>query len=542
MFSTSQLRIKISWFHFQPFVPVDAILNHEYGHVSILATIGPVNHRRHSHTSACLNSNSTQQPLHLSFLFASPPSCRHLPTSPARHMRFTANDVPYELWLYIAQFIPEKELCDLYPVNRALFNICMDMNYKSVRIHGLNSRSTKRCLTLLQTNTRSAKKQSQRTIRKRFSALYFSKSGPVTDEILPDDAPSYEAVKNLLNIVKTLKNVTSLDIHCARNDDISLFRHCTPFLLASWRAFGPKLRSLNLRFPLEAMPTLIYTSLHLKNLEDLSLDLIPSNSTRPVHPNGQIHQSNTVLHDLKHMPNLTRMSIFSPLVSPQAAYITGLRKFILAHDKTLTEISITYHTGRSRTHPIGGLRKSWFLSPFTSATIPPPRLKSVELGLLDFPSLVTPWALSHLGALRNSMTSLKLGSYLVTEAQLDAFLASFTEPRLERLEMYVDCLRPQVFALLEDKFVFLKWLMIHIKSMRGFEGEGTLSRMDSGIPEFCNDMEHVHLEHWKLRELYVDISGTYTDEMRARFVKALAVSMPNVEMFNGWARNILVSK
>jgi hypothetical protein len=41
-------------------------------------------------------------------------------------------DLPFDVWLYIASFIPTEELQTLYGVNRIFFNIAMDINYNKV--------------------------------------------------------------------------------------------------------------------------------------------------------------------------------------------------------------------------------------------------------------------------------------------------------------------------------------------------------------------------------------------------------------------------
>ncbi len=39
-------------------------------------------------------------------------------------------DLPYEIWSLIAEHLPEKQVRRMYSVNKALFNIAMDLQYK----------------------------------------------------------------------------------------------------------------------------------------------------------------------------------------------------------------------------------------------------------------------------------------------------------------------------------------------------------------------------------------------------------------------------
>ena len=54
---------------------------------------------------------------------------------PILPIRFSpAVDLPLEIWLYIASFIPPDQLRKLYAVNHALFVIAMEERYKEVHL------------------------------------------------------------------------------------------------------------------------------------------------------------------------------------------------------------------------------------------------------------------------------------------------------------------------------------------------------------------------------------------------------------------------
>lgn len=49
-------------------------------------------------------------------------------------------DLPYDIWLLITEYLSEKQIRQLYPVNKALFNIAMDSRYKEVSLGFSDSR------------------------------------------------------------------------------------------------------------------------------------------------------------------------------------------------------------------------------------------------------------------------------------------------------------------------------------------------------------------------------------------------------------------
>src|SRR6266540_823386 len=43
-------------------------------------------------------------------------------------------ELPYEIWLLIVEYLPDHQVRRLYSVNRALFNIALDLRYKAVSL------------------------------------------------------------------------------------------------------------------------------------------------------------------------------------------------------------------------------------------------------------------------------------------------------------------------------------------------------------------------------------------------------------------------
>ena len=49
-------------------------------------------------------------------------------------------ELPYEIWLLIADFLPDHQVRRLYSVNRALFNIAFDLRYTDISLGVLPDR------------------------------------------------------------------------------------------------------------------------------------------------------------------------------------------------------------------------------------------------------------------------------------------------------------------------------------------------------------------------------------------------------------------
>lgn len=48
------------------------------------------------------------------------------------------DNIPPEIWLHVAKFIPKEDLRDLLGVNSIFFNIAMDIRYREIVITTIN--------------------------------------------------------------------------------------------------------------------------------------------------------------------------------------------------------------------------------------------------------------------------------------------------------------------------------------------------------------------------------------------------------------------
>ncbi|CAA7267001.1 unnamed protein product [Cyclocybe aegerita] len=71
-------------------------------------------------------------------------------TAPASTMRpLSTPDLPYDIWLHIASFLPLSQLKTLYPINSALLGIALDARYRTGFVGPLAHPDTKRALARL---------------------------------------------------------------------------------------------------------------------------------------------------------------------------------------------------------------------------------------------------------------------------------------------------------------------------------------------------------------------------------------------------------
>ena len=54
--------------------------------------------------------------------------------------------LPYEIWYYIASFIPKANLVKLYGVNSIFFHLALKEVYREVNIYHIGDERTLRCL------------------------------------------------------------------------------------------------------------------------------------------------------------------------------------------------------------------------------------------------------------------------------------------------------------------------------------------------------------------------------------------------------------
>jgi hypothetical protein len=53
------------------------------------------------------------------------------------------DDIPADIWLHVAQFIPDDTLRSMLGVNSLFFDLAMDVRYREISLKSLNSEAVK---------------------------------------------------------------------------------------------------------------------------------------------------------------------------------------------------------------------------------------------------------------------------------------------------------------------------------------------------------------------------------------------------------------
>ena len=59
-------------------------------------------------------------------------------------------DIPRDIWLHIAEFIPEPDLCSMITVNSVFFELGMEARYREVSISYLEDKIVRKLVRLMQ--------------------------------------------------------------------------------------------------------------------------------------------------------------------------------------------------------------------------------------------------------------------------------------------------------------------------------------------------------------------------------------------------------
>ncbi|KAJ3983877.1 hypothetical protein F5890DRAFT_1554598 [Lentinula detonsa] len=195
-------------------------------------------------------------------------------------------ELPLEIWLYIATFIPEATLRELLGVNLLFYNISLDMRYKSITLQRFSSRTMKllkrladpaigervRLLTAspdfrFYGAVRAPPTSSLRKFLHPFRLLGFGSDN------LNKPRPEEEGTRALTDALPAMSNVMAFTI-----DSHSWGQHpgtqLHQFLNTAWVSFGFKLKKLSLRGHAASFRTIITSKPLLPMVEELFFELI----------------------------------------------------------------------------------------------------------------------------------------------------------------------------------------------------------------------------------------------------------------------------
>ncbi|KAJ3893263.1 hypothetical protein GG344DRAFT_75146 [Lentinula edodes] len=201
-------------------------------------------------------------------------------------------ELPLEIWIYIAAFIPEATLRDLLGVNLFFYNISMDVRYKSVVLQRFSAGTKKLLLRLADPAV--GKRVRFLTASPDFQ-FYGAVASPPSfgdrinilqhvlhsfrrsrfDHVL---RPEKEGTIALINALPVMSNVMAFTV-----DSHSWGEHSGPelntFLNTAWTSFSSNLKKLSLRGHAASFRTIITSKPLLPKVEELFFELIDSPSS-----------------------------------------------------------------------------------------------------------------------------------------------------------------------------------------------------------------------------------------------------------------------
>ena len=314
--------------------------------------------------------------------------------------------LPYDIWCYIASFIPKANLVKLYGVNSLFFHLALKEVYREVNTYHTGDERTLRCLlTMRCVNLRIeghvhfinhflsatvAHHVDTLILRphlfgnaSRFPHSIGESAWKCLRRMDKTAKPSkFVASRILLRHIAQMTEVKSLTIGCYPLDDVEGFKCAAPFVHTAWSTLQPRLRILNLALPLEAYSNskIFPPNLVLELLEELTIVL------RKVYHNtddGEIitavipfinrhHKSlisltidtpeakvnpSSLFNALCLFPRVTKLSILHPVACLRPTDRTGIDVFLAKHAQQLEEfkfdsiplISFPSQTNFSRT-------------------------------------------------------------------------------------------------------------------------------------------------------------------------------------------------
>ncbi|KAF8149884.1 hypothetical protein B0H34DRAFT_165958 [Crassisporium funariophilum] len=493
--------------------------------------------------------------------------------APPMAARTIMPDVPYEVWRHITDFLPLKEVKQMYGVNRSLFNIAMDERYRTARLDYLLQESTKRCLSRvvdpgIASRVRSfelrpghlcklLQEKKTESRQKKLANILRALVGLRTKEgILVTRARSSIEIthRNVIQIMQNLTSVTTLRVGLVPEEYLH-FSHAGPsFFADGWRAFGRTLKELHLDVPLEALHIVLpkhgckLTSLDTlvvrlfrvyHNLDDddmINATLLPFINLHHEHlvslslESPESIRLSPLLRNLNPMPLLRSFRVQQSFVSLDQTDLTGLEQFLRVHRRQLQHLDIAI-LSRYTNYPAPNV---FFSQPCFQVSFP--ALKELSIFLCHFPTSYTAGIIPHILQFKNTLTSLVITLYQRFSQEEFVLLVSGLAPSdiLRELKMDLFAFGSQDICLLAKSFPKLETLTIQFIGFATNQAVGAWTGL-AIFEIFCMEMRQLSFPQWKLRTLNIP-SLALTSRDRQTCKAALLSALPNVMTVNGRGR------
>ncbi|KAF8873771.1 hypothetical protein BD779DRAFT_1476858 [Infundibulicybe gibba] len=434
-------------------------------------------------------------------------------------------DLPYEIWVHVVQFVPLESLVNLLGVNRALFNIYMDLRYRNPLI---NIHSRRGFLTMMDILADSSIAKRVRTLTLRFSIVESLMDNPKPkrpprEKKLAEALAVFRAKKpkrkepkpsahdTILHAVEGMANVNALFVSCYK--DLPSHQEITS---TAWNTFGHNIQSLTLDVSAEALRKIFPPSLSLPSLTDLTLTISryyvttdPVVVTREVFAPLLINHSSSLrslsiisfdghfdlaalFSSITTFQNLARLIVCHPVMSIQQSNTTGLERILNERSSFIRTLSLRFSNPGDQfvAKPTSA---EWHNQSFMAATLP--KLMHLELNTTFFYDDMAMMG-TYLGRHTSTLRTLALTGQYLTSRDFNTLFARLGRlENIRSLSIHIATLTRHYLATLMDKMPHLRHLWL---KFRGFDVHTTIPSESPGIT-FRREM--TAYPPWEVREL-----------------------------------------
>ncbi|PPQ81006.1 hypothetical protein CVT25_014514 [Psilocybe cyanescens] len=502
------------------------------------------------------------------------------PIGRIKHMQ----EIPYDVWRCITDFLSVEEVKRLYAVNRSLLNISLDERYRIAFIGSLFDKVTEKnlnrliepkissrvreftfnpghlCKLLYETRANvHLKETSENTVTELldlFKSLDLSprkvqipSAQPITSI---SHMPAHLAYRNVLRILKQMICLTSLRIVLSRGEYRYFEQTPTSFFTIGWATFGSNLRSLDLRIPLEAMEEVLSLSnrVTLTNLQNLSLQIIRASLVTDasvilmeiilpfiiahrytlhsliLHISEQINLSPLLLR-LEPIISLQTLKLKQPFVGHDQTDLTGLKHFFQVHCSHLRH----FHLDMVSTFVHYPTPYPFFAQSCFGIALP--KLRHLSIYFHKFPLQYSEGMIPYILQFKTTLVSLEISEHPWSLERLKILLKDFSaNSPLRELKCSMSVLDPPVVEALATSLPSLDILDIDFERIGP---EGYVDHPTNTTPLFAHEMCRLNITTWRLRDLRIS-SFQLAHVPRVKCKHALVGALPNVQKFCGLTR------
>ncbi|KAJ6510699.1 hypothetical protein C8R45DRAFT_964898 [Mycena sanguinolenta] len=481
--------------------------------------------------------------------------------------------LPADIWECVAFFLSLRDLLPLISVNRAFYNIVLDMKYREIYWDKLDRHMTK---TLVRLRTPSVARRVRRLHIRAWFIEYLIRKEAFTPQsyvvhskrwisrylwLSPRVAPSTggksssagDILESMTQAVRLMTHVTEYSFEWR---DLSPTADILRFLSAGRAAFGVSLRKLVLHAQLDNFAALL-TTVDFENLEELELyfdhdhsvgthsaDLLREcvapfvNHFRRTLASLLISSASKadvtpLLDALQEIPHLRKLVGCFAFDTVHLSDPKGLIKILRTHAETLSNVELGWSFAASSDEAeVEQPASTW--GTFCAAVVADP-LVFTNLTSFKLPCLSTfEGTLQCLRRSADTLTSLYLADHFLRDQELVDLIGVFAHRPFDA------GLQTLYLGLLDFRVETLDLLASRVPGLRSLGVVLTSSTLADISSQFCISLAARSYPDWALFNIgiwekrFIDTAYTTPDELR--LMQHLARCIPSVRTFKGDAK------